>query len=102
MTAVARRVDHSPGCVLYSGNARTRGPRREEYIVTVATLTRPHTVTRTHRDFSGAGVSESFQVDQVVRATNGLVLGLHEGRTVKIWYTAESLPAWARDALANI
>lgn len=69
--------------------------------MTVATLTRPHTVTRTYRDLSGAEVSESFQVDQVVRANNGLVLGLHEGRTVKIWYTAESLPAWVSEALAD-
>lgn len=67
-----------------------------------ATLTRPHTVTRTYGDFSGAEVSESFQVDEVVRTNNGLVLGLYEGRTVKIWYTAESLPAWASEALANV
>jgi hypothetical protein len=66
-----------------------------------AKLTRSHTTSTTYSDFSGAKVTESRQVDEVVRTSNGLVLGLYEGRTAKIWYEESAVPQWAADALAS-
>lgn len=64
------------------------------------TLKAYHAVTKTFRDFNGAPVAETELIDSVFATASGTYVGMRGERTVKMWFSADSVPQGIRAELS--